>query len=269
MNKTVARLQDAVNDICDGATVLVGGFGLVGGTPSYLLRALAKRAVKNLTIVGNGPFLGRIAQETMARTMKVPDWFEDASVLLVNGQVSKMIISVPGMGIPGLPEPFPIVKALQEGQDFEIEIVPQGTLAEKIRAAKAGIPAFYSPVGVGTIVQKAKEVRTFGGKQYLLEHAIQGDFALIWAYKGDRYGNLVYRGASRTFNATMAGAAKVTIAEVEQLVDVGELDPEAVVTPAVYVDRVVVRPGCGNSTGGRGEAAKTKARSADNCVAYS
>jgi len=124
----------------------------------------------------------------------------------------------------------------------ELELIGQGSLAERIRAAKGGIAAFYTPVGVGTVVENGKEVRQFDGRKYLLERALKGDFSLVRAHKADRYGNLVYRGSSRTMNATMAGASTVTIAEVDQVVEAGELDPECIVTPGVYVQRVVVRP---------------------------
>jgi 3-oxoadipate CoA-transferase alpha subunit len=140
-----------------------------------------------------------------------------------------------------MPEPFPIVRAAKEDQLVEIELVPQGTLAERIRAFKAGIGAFYTRTGVGTYLAQGKEVREIAGKEYLLEYPIEADYAFIWAYKADRYGNLVYRGTSRTFNATMAGAAKTTIAEVAEVVELGGLDPESIVTPAAYVDRVVAR----------------------------
>lgn len=245
INKVVKGFDEAVADVFDGATILCGGFGGisgVGGNPSYLLKALANRPVKNLTIVGNAPVLGRASLDAIARTINVPESFADAEVLLNNGQVRKIIAAVPALSIVGMRQPFPIVSALQKGQDIEIELVPQGTLAERIRAAKAGIPAFYTPTGVGTAIQKGKENRIFDGAEYLLEHSIKADFAFIWAYKADRFGNLVYKGISRTFNATMAGAAAVTIAEVEELVQLGELDPEVIVTPGMYVDRVVVRP---------------------------
>jgi 3-oxoadipate CoA-transferase alpha subunit len=197
--------------------------------------------VKNLTLVGNAPVLGMEAQKTAARTMQVPESFADGSLLLRNGQVKRLIVSVPAMAIYRLQEPFPIVKALQEGQDIEIELVPQGTLAERIRSAKAGIPAFFTRTGSGTFLEKGKEVRQFEGQQYMLEYAIKADFAFIWAHKGDRYGNLIYKGTSRTFNATMAGAAAITIAEVAEVVELGGLDPETIVTPGLYVDRVVTR----------------------------
>ncbi len=213
----------------------------MGGMPSTLFRALARRSVKNLTLVGNAPVLGIETQKAAARTIQVPESFADGSLLLRNGQVRKLIISVPGMAVYQMKEPLPIVRALQEGQDIEIELVAQGTLAERIRAARAGIPAFYTHTGVGTFLQKGKEVREFGDKRYLLEHAIKADFGFIWAYKADRYGNLVYKGTSRTFNATMVGAATITIAEVAEVVEPGELEPEVIVTPGIYVDRVVTR----------------------------
>jgi 3-oxoadipate CoA-transferase alpha subunit len=239
MNKVMASCQEALRDVFDGAVILCGGFGCVGGMPSTLFKALAQLPVKNLTLVGNAPALGVEAQKTAARAMKVPERYADGSLLLRNGQVRKLIASVPAMAIFKMKEPFPIVKALQEGQDIEIELVAQGTLAERIRASKAGIPAFYTRTGSGTFLERRKEVRRFDGHPYLLEYAIKADFALIWAYKADRYGNLVYKGTSRTFNATMAGAATVTIAEVMEVVEVGALDPEAIVTPGIYVDRIV------------------------------
>lgn len=241
INKVVGSSEEAVADVFDGAVILCGGFGCVGGTPSTLFKALAKKPVKDLTLVGNAPVLGMEAQKTAARTMQVPATFEDGSSLLRNGQVRKLIVSVPAMAIYRLKEPFPIVKALQDGQNVQIELVPQGTLAERIRAAKAGIPAFYSRTGAGTFLGEGKETRNFEGNSYLLEHAIKADFALIWAYRADRYGNLIYKGTSRTFNATMAGAADMTIAEVAEVVELGALDPETIVTPGIYVNRVVTR----------------------------
>ena len=241
IDKVVASSDEAVADVFDGAVILCGGFGCVGGEPSTLFRALAKRPVKNLTLVGNAPVLGRDAQEALARTMTVPESYADASLLIQNGQVSKLIVSVPAMAIVRMQEPFPVVKALQEGQNIEIELVAQGTLAERIRAARAGISAFYTPTGTGTFLEKGKEVRTFNNSKHILEYAIKADFALIWAYKADRYGNLIYKGTSRTFNATMAGVAAITIAEVAEVVELGELDPETIVTPGIYVDRIVTR----------------------------
>ena len=241
INKVFASSDEALADVFDGAVILCGGFGCVGGMPATLFKALAQRPVKDLTLVGNAPVLGLEAQKTAARTMQVPESFADGSLLLKNGQVSKLIVSVPAMAIYRLKEPFPIVKSLQEGQDIDIELVPQGTLAERIRSARAGIPAFFTRTGTGTFLEEGKETRQFDGQRYILEHAIKADFAMIWAHKGDRYGNLIYKGTSRTFNATMAGAADVTIAEVAEVVELGALDPETIVTPGLYVDRVVTR----------------------------
>ena len=241
INKIVSSFDEAVADVFDGASILVGGFISVGGVPSYLCRALARRPVKNLTIIGNATVLGRETQETAARTIKIPDDWDDASVLLKKGQVSKLIISGAVVPMKGMTQPSPVVTALKEGQNIEFEMIAQGTLADRIRAGKAGIPAFYTPTGVGTILQKGKETRFFEGREYLLEMAIKSDFAFVRGYKADRYGNVVYRGTSRTFNPTMAGAATVTIVEVDEIVELGGLDPECIVTPAVYVDRVVKR----------------------------
>ena len=241
INKVYASPDEAMSDVFDGAVILCGGFGCVGGMPSTLFKALVKCPVKNLTLVGNAPVLGMEAQKTAARTIQVPDSYADGSLLLQNGQVSKLIVSVPAMAIYRLKEPFPIVKALQDGQDIQIELVPQGTLAERIRSAKAGIPAFYTPTGTGTFLEEGKEIRQINGRPHMLEYAIKADFAFIRAYKGDRYGNLIYKGTSRTFNATMAGAGDVTIAEVAEVVELGALDPEVIVTPGLYVDRVVAR----------------------------
>jgi len=241
MNKIVASAGEALAGVFDGAVIMCGGFGCVGGMPSMLFRALSELPVRDLTLIGNAPVLGLEAQKTAARTMTVPESFIDGSPLLKNRQVRKLIVSVPAMAIYRLKEPFPIVKALQEGQDIEIELVPQGTLAARIKAAKGGIRAFYTRTGTGTFLEKGREIRQFEGQDYLLEHALKADFGIIRAHKGDRHGNLVYRGTSRTFNATIAGAAAVTIAEVDEVVELGELDPEAVATPGIYVDRVVKR----------------------------
>lgn len=238
LNKVMGSFDEAVADVHDGAMILVGHWGGIYG-PSYLLRALAKQGAKDLTIVGNGPFMGRDIAEFAAGQLGLPKWFEDASVLLGKKQVKKAIVSVPAAGVP---IDFPLEKALHEGQEIDIELIAQGTLAERCRQARAGIPAFYVPTGAGTYLQRGKEVRVFDGQECLLEYAFKADFAFIWAYKADRYGNLVFRGTSRSFNATMAGAAKVTIAEVDELVNLVDLDPEAIVVPSIYVDRVVVRP---------------------------
>jgi 3-oxoadipate CoA-transferase alpha subunit len=241
LNKIVSSADQAVADIFDGATILIGGFGPPDGGPSCLLKALARQGAKNLTIVindvGRGVELRKKMEEVLGRR-SVPG-FIDPVILTENNQVKKAIASFAIGPIPSMVSPFE--EKLNMGK-VELEMVPQGTLAERIRAAKAGIPAFYVRTGVGTVVEGSKETKVINGKKYILEYAIHADFALIKAHKADRWGNLVYRGTSRTFNATMAGAARVTIAEVDEIVELGDLDPNAVVTPAVYVDRVVLRP---------------------------
>jgi len=239
INKVVDSFDEAVKDFFDGATVLIGGFGTPGGSPSYLMQALGRHGAKGLTIVCNNVGFGAELMQLGAKFTTVPDWWYDGGHLSSNRQVKKAIAAFPVLASPLLVSPFE--KLLRAGE-VEIEIVPQGTLAERIRAAKAGIGAFYCPVGPGTIVEKGKEVKVIDGRKHVLEYPIKADFALIRAFKADRLGNLVYRGTSRTFNATMAGAAKVTIAEVDEVVEVGEFDPESVITPAIYVDRVAVRP---------------------------
>jgi 3-oxoacid CoA-transferase A subunit len=242
INKVVDSFDEAVADVPDGAVLLIGGFGGPGECPSYLIAAVARRAVKNLTIVGNsggwGSELIERLRTHMASVLPIPpDWY-DPGLLVERGQVSRGILSFPAA--PGhIYTPFE--KAVMEGR-AELELTGQGNLAERIRAAKGGIAAFFTPVGVGTAVEEGKEVREFEGRKYILERALKGDFSLVRAYKADRYGNLVYRGSSRTMNATMAGASTVTVAEVDELVEPGGLDPECVVTPGVYVQRVVTRP---------------------------
>lgn len=242
INKVVESFDEAVADVFDGAVLLIGGFGGPGECPSYLIAAVARRGVRNLTIVGNsggwGSELIEQLRTRMASVLRIPpDWY-DPGLLVERGQVRKGILSFPAA--PGhIHTPFE--KAVMQGQ-VELELIGQGSLAERIRAAKGGIAAFYTPVGVGTVVEEGKEVREFDGRKYLLERALKGDFSLVRAHKADRYGNLVYRGSSRTMNATMAGASTVTIAEVDEVVEPGALDPECIVTPGLYVQRVVVRP---------------------------
>jgi len=242
IDKIVRSFDEAVADMADGSTVLIGGFGGPAECPSYLIAAVARKDVKDLTIVGNtggwGEQLLEILRTRMAVILRMPpDWY-DPGLLVERGQVKKGILSFPAA-------PARILTPFEQGVlagKVELELLGQGTLCERIRAAKGGIAAFYTPVGVGTVVEKGKEVREFNGRKHLLEHALPSDFALIKAYKADRYGNLVYHGTARTFNPVMAGASRVTVAEVDELVELGELDPEAIVTPGVYVQRVVVRP---------------------------
>jgi 3-oxoadipate CoA-transferase alpha subunit len=232
INKVISSFDEAVADIQDGATIMVGGFGTVPSCPTCLLEALARKGVKNLTTISNTTGFGSDVWKLLGYKFA-----EDMDILVRNGQIKKSIVAAPVSTI----YQNTFEKLLRAGK-VEVEMVPQGTLAERIRAARAGIGGFYVPVGVGTVVEQGKEKRVIDGRTYLLELPLKADFALIKAHKGDRWGNLVYRRTSRTFNATMAGAAKVTIAEVDELVELGQLDPEVIITPSAYVDRVVERP---------------------------
>jgi 3-oxoadipate CoA-transferase alpha subunit len=225
INKVFASADEAVADIHDGAVILVGGFGPIVSTPSKLLEAVSKLRAKNFTVVSNSGGFG------------IEVWGEhDVEVLHRTGQVKKHIVSAPvNQWVENTLE-----RKFRAGE-VEIEMLAQGTLAERIRAAKAGLGGILTPVGIGTEIEKGKRIIRVDGRKYLLELAIKADFALIRAHKADRWGNLVYKGTSRTFNATMAGAARVTIAEVDQVVELGELNPEEIVTPGAFVNRVVVR----------------------------
>jgi len=242
INKIVSSFDEAVADMVDGSTLLIGGFAGAGECPSYLIAAVARKGVKDLTMASNvggwGPNLMEVIRQRMAVILEIPPDFYDPGLLVGRGQVSRAITTY-----PAAPGRFytPMEWGIMQGE-IELELTTQGTLSERIRAGKGGIAAFYTPVGVGTVVEEGKEVREFNGRKYLLEHALRGDFSLIRAYKADRYGNLVYWGTMRTFNAVMAGASTVTIAEVDEVVELGELDAECIVTPGVYVQRVVVRP---------------------------
>ena len=217
IDKTVASSDEAVRDIHDGAMLVVGGFGLCG-IPENLIAALVRKGTKGLTVVSNN--------------CGVDDW--GLGLLLRTRQIRKMVSSYVG-------ENAEFERQFLSGE-LEVELTPQGTLAERMRAGGAGIPAFYTPTGAGTLVSQGKESREIDGREYVLERGIVGDFALVAAWKGDRLGNLVYRKAARNFNPMAATAGKVTIAEVEELVEVGGLDPENVHTPGVFVHRVVVAP---------------------------
>jgi 3-oxoacid CoA-transferase subunit A len=217
IDKVVASAEEAVADVPDGATLVVGGFGLCG-VPENLIRALGQRGVKDLTVVSNN--------------CGVDDW--GLGLLLRARQIRKMVSSYVG-------ENAEFERQFLSGE-LEVELTPQGTLAERMRAGGAGIPAFFTPTGVGTLVAEGKEVRQFEGREYLLERSVVGDFALVAAWKGDRLGNLIYRKAARNFNPMVATAGRISIAEVEELVEVGALDPENVHTPGVFVQRVVVAP---------------------------
>jgi 3-oxoacid CoA-transferase subunit A len=213
INKVVRDADEAVSDIPDNAVLMLGGFGL-SGIPENCIAALWRKGVKGLTCISNNA--------------GVDDF--GIGILLKTRQVKKMISSYVG-------ENEEFERQLLSGE-LDVELIPQGTLAERCRAGGAGIPAFYTPAGVGTEVARGKEVREFNGKLYLMEHWLRADFSLVKAWKGDTTGNLVYRGTSRNFNPMMAAAGKITIAEVEELVPVGNLDPNHIHTPGIYVQRI-------------------------------
>jgi 3-oxoacid CoA-transferase subunit A len=213
MNKVVANADEAVRDVQDGSVLMVGGFGLCG-IPEDLIEALARKGVKNLTTISNNA--------------GVDDY--GLGKLLSTGQIRKHIGSYVG-------ENKMFEQMVLTGK-LELELNPQGTLAERIRSAGAGIPAFFTPTGAGTIVAEGKEIRDFDGRPHVLEKALKADFALIKAWKADRWGNLMFRKTARNFNPVMATAARVTIAEVEEIVEPGQLDPDRVHVPSVYVKRV-------------------------------
>lgn len=213
MHKVVTSAEEAIRDIRDGATIMVGGFGLCG-IPENLIRALVRKGVKNLTTISNNAGVDGFGM----------------GLLLAAGQIRKHIGTYVGEN-----------KLLEQkvlAGEIELDLVPQGTFSERIRAAGAGIPAFFTPTGVGTIVSEGKETREFNGRTYVMERALKADFALVKAWKGDTWGNLVYRKTARNFNPMMATAAEVTIAEVEDLVEPGELDPDTVHTPSIFVKRI-------------------------------
>lgn len=237
INKVVGSFDEAVADVFDGAVILMGGFGPANGTPSNLLRALVKQGAKNLTLAANTPGYGR-PPEGSKPFRKTPPNYDDGGILIQSGQVKKVICAFPGMNRPGMDSP--LFQKWETGE-LEVEMVPQGTLAERIRAAKAGIGAFYIPTGAGTVIEQGKEKRVIDDREHVLEYPLKADFALVRGYKADRYGNCTYQGTSRNFNPVMAGAAKVTIIEVDELVELGNLDPESIVTPGIYVDRIAVR----------------------------
>ena len=215
MNKVLASAEAAVALVPDGATILMGGFGLCG-IPENLIRALHARGTKSLTVISNNP--------------GVDDF--GIGVLLRTRQVRKMISSYVG-------ENKEFERQFLSGE-LEVELVPQGTLSERIRAAGAGIGGFFTPTGYGTTVAEGSETRVIDGKPYVLAKPLHADFAFVRAWKGDRVGNLVYRRTARNFNPVMATAARVTIAEVEHIVEPGQIDPEHVVTPGIFVKHVIV-----------------------------
>ena len=240
INKVVASFDEAVRDVPSGGMVHFGGFANPHNTPNYLFAALARQGADQLTGVstfaGYGEEVLRALTERRGLPFPVDGW--DLGLIAGLGRLRKLITSFPNGNSRELLYPFEQV--LRRGE-AEVEVLGQGSIAERIRCARAGIPAFYTPVGVGTFVAEGKEVRDFDGVPHLLETALRADFALIRADRADRFGNLVYRGP-RTFNETMAGAADVTVAEVREIVPLGDLGPDEIHTPGVYVQRVVARP---------------------------
>jgi len=213
MNKVVANADEAIRDVTDGSVVMIGGFGLCG-IPENLVRALVRKGSRNLTTISNNVGVDGLGN----------------GLLLAAGQIVHHIGTYVGEN-----------KLLEEmvlTGKIRLDLVPQGTFSERIRAGGAGIPAFFTPTGVGTVVADGKETREFDGRTYVMERGLKADFAFVKAWKGDKEGNLVYRKTARNFNPMMATAGKVTIAEVEQLVEIGELDGDAVHTPSIYVKRI-------------------------------
>jgi len=213
MDKTVKNAIEATKDICDGSLIAVGGFGLCG-IPENTINALVEMGIKDLTCISNNA--------------GVDDF--GIGLMLQKKQVKKMISSYVGEN--------KLFERLVLDGELEVELTPQGTLAEKMRAGGAGIPAFYTPTGVGTLVAEGKEIKEFDGKDYVLERALKADFALVRAYKGDTHGNLIFNKTARNFNPLCAMSGKITIVEVDQLVPAGELDPDHVHLPGIFVQRI-------------------------------
>ena len=215
MNKVVASADAAVADIPDGASLMVGGFGLCG-VPDHLIAALVRKGTRNLRTIANNVGVDGCGM----------------GLLLEAGMIASHIGSYVGEN--------QLLEQMMLAGTLNLKLIPQGTLAESIRAGGAGIPAYFTPAGIGTVVAEGKEIREFNGRQYLLEEALTADFAFVKAWKGDRHGNLIYRKTARNFNPMMATAAKITIAEVEELAELGDLDPDRIDTPGIFVKRVVV-----------------------------
>jgi len=219
IDKIVQSMAEAMAGIRDGSVILVGGFGSIG-QPNALIDGLIEHGAKNLTVVSNNPGVGRIG---LAR-------------LLDLGRVRKIVCSFPRSSDPV------VFEELYRAGRIELEIVPQGTMAERMRAAGAGIPAFFTATAVGTKLAEGKEQREFAGRKYLLEQALAGDVALVEAWEADRWGNLTYRSSARNFNPVMAAAATLTIVQAQHIVELGTLDPEKIATPGIYVNRVLHVP---------------------------
>ena len=225
----------AVSDIPPGAVVMIDGFAGPGGTPHYLLTSLRDHGAKELTIISNTAGIARVVNFGTPPGKQAIDH----TILIDNGQVRKAVASYPVSPSASRPTAFEL--AYRRGE-VELELVPQGTLAERLRAGGAGVLAFYTPTGVGTLIAEGKETRVIDGREYVLEQALRADFCIIRGHQADTLGNVVYKGTSRNFNSVMAPAAAVTIVEVDEVVEPGKLTPEQIVTSGAYVDRIVVRP---------------------------
>ena len=232
INKIAASIMEAIGNVADGATVLIGGFG-TAGIPNELIEGLIEQGARDLTVVNNNAGNGD----------------HGLAALLKSGRVRKIICSFPRQADSH------VFDELYRAGKVELELVPQGNLAERMRAAGAGIGAFFCPTGYGTELARGKETREIGGRQYVLEYPIHGDLALIKAERGDRWGNLVYRKAARNFGPVMAAAARHTVASVHEIVPLGELDPEGVVTPGIFVSKIVCIERVATSAGGFRKAA--------------
>jgi len=232
LNKIVPNFDEAVSDIPDGAMLMIDGFAGPGGTAQNLIRALRDHGARDLTIISNTAGLASV----MGFGTLPGDRPIDIGILVDNEQVKQVIASFPVSPSPSRPTSFE--RAYLEGK-VELEVVPQGTLAERIRAGGAGIPAFYTPTGVGTQIAEGKEIREFDGREYAMERSLKADFALLRANVADTLGNTTYRGTSQNFNGVMATAASVTIIEVDEIVEPGVLDSAVIHTPALYVNRMV------------------------------
>ena len=234
-NKVYDSAAEALRDVPDGAIVNVDGFGGPGGMAHYLMTALRDHGAKGLTIISNTAGIARVAR------FGAPEGVTpiDHTILVENGQIAKAIASYPVS--PSINRPSAFERAYQEGESG-LEVSPQGTLAERLRSGGAGVTAFYTPTAAGTLLGEGKELREIEGRPYVLEQAILADFCIIRGHKADTLGNMVYKGTSRNFNPVMATAARVTVVEVDEIVEPGELDPEEIVTPGVFVNRIVKRP---------------------------
>lgn len=233
--KVFASGLHALSDLPDGAIVMIDGFAGPGGTPHYLLTSLRDHGAKNLTIISNTAGIARVVNFGTPPGKQAIDH----TILIDNQQVKKAIASYPVSPSASRPTAFEL--AYRRGE-VELELVPQGTLAERLRAGGAGVAAFYTPTGVGTLISEGKETRVIDGKEYVLEEALRADFCIIRGHKADTLGNVVYKGTSRNFNSVMAPSADITVVEVDELVEPGQLDPEAIITPGIYVNRIVIRP---------------------------